>query len=191
MEGVRRLFVVAASLSVVCLAVEVEVGSYGAAWAGRVGPAGGAVLGSKGGGKGGAVGGTFGPQHKYLGVHPDQLERYAAVSGGRFLVCDGGRQVPPTQVNDNYCDCEDGADEPATAACSAGTALFWCGGGENVSIPTSFVGDGVCDCCGGWCSPYYTARKVFQLRHQRPRRYHASTSAAAGAAAAAGTLVPL
>ena len=72
--------------------------------------------------------------------------------------CDGGAIVDGScwRFGDEGESCGDVCtvhgtlvDEPATAACSAGAALFWCGGGENVSIPTSFVGDGVCDCCDG------------------------------------------
>lgn len=57
--------------------------------------------------------------------------------------------LPVDKVNDNYCDCEDGSDEPTTAACSMVEApKFACHNGDQ-RISAGFVGDGVCDCCDG------------------------------------------
>jgi protein kinase C substrate 80K-H len=66
------------------------------------------------------------------------------------LACDGGyTAVPSSYINDDYCDCADGADEPRTSACSGFTTtqLFACA--DDRRIPASRVGDGVCDCCDG------------------------------------------
>jgi len=73
-------------------------------------------------------------------------------TGLRFT-CDGGsRELSVAAVNDDYCDCDDGSDEPGTAACSgrAGTTFF-CANEQSVgrSIPASQVNDGICDCCDG------------------------------------------
>ena len=57
------------------------------------------------------------------------------------------------EVNDDYCDCLDGSDEPRTAACSRVTTKtqFYCEnkGHQGRFVPLSRVQDGICDCCDG------------------------------------------
>ncbi|CAR23476.1 Gtb1p [Lachancea thermotolerans CBS 6340] len=53
-----------------------------------------------------------------------------------------------TQINDDFCDCPDGSDEPGTSACGA-LSRYYC---ENKGFAPKFVAgfkvnDGVCDCC--------------------------------------------
>uniref|UniRef100_A0A224XAH6 Glucosidase 2 subunit beta n=1 Tax=Panstrongylus lignarius TaxID=156445 RepID=A0A224XAH6_9HEMI len=64
-----------------------------------------------------------------------------------FTCFDGTLRLPFVFVNDDYCDCQDGSDEPGTSACPNGR--FYC---QNVGyipheLPSSRVNDGVCDCC--------------------------------------------
>lgn len=66
--------------------------------------------------------------------------------------CDDSFDLIESQINDNYCDCKDGSDEPGTSACSDSFgSRFICENKahKSVSIPSSRVGDGVCDCCDG------------------------------------------
>eukprot|EP01129_Flabellula_baltica_P013872 TRINITY_DN652_c0_g2_i1.p1 TRINITY_DN652_c0_g2~~TRINITY_DN652_c0_g2_i1.p1 ORF type:complete len:366 (+),score=55.05 TRINITY_DN652_c0_g2_i1:410-1507(+) len=89
---------------------------------------------------------TFVLSHKHdHGINPSQLFLYQ----GDHFVCDGGVLISIESVNDDYCDCQDGSDEPGTSACKEG--VFYCRneGFYPESIYASLVNDGVCDCCDG------------------------------------------
>ncbi|GMR63029.1 hypothetical protein PMAYCL1PPCAC_33224, partial [Pristionchus mayeri] len=81
------------------------------------------------------------------GVLPSKSAFYARAK--EFQCLDGSARIPYEQVNDDYCDCPDGSDEPGTSACPNGH--FYC---ENrLHTPqlliSSRVNDGICDCCDG------------------------------------------
>ena len=83
------------------------------------------------------------------GVNPELSPFYSTLSSGKFHCLDGSATIPSDQVNDDYCDCEDGSDEPGTSACS--NASFFCPnvGHAAKSVVSSRVNDGICDCCDG------------------------------------------
>ncbi len=85
-------------------------------------------------------------------------------SGAKLFACIGSRQIIEiSRVNDDFCDCLDGSDEPGTSACSGiGQAEFLCHNNPSLIssdgalvpgaphwIPSSRVNDGLCDCCDG------------------------------------------
>ena len=83
------------------------------------------------------------------GVNPDLSPFYSTLSSGTFHCLDGSATIPSDQVNDDFCDCDDGSDEPGTSACP--NATFFCpnAGHAAKSVVSSRVNDGICDCCDG------------------------------------------
>ena len=85
--------------------------------------------------------------HELRGVHPDKKSSY---NPRRDFTClDGSATFPFELVNDDYCDCADGSDEPGTSACPNGR--FHCPnkGHKPQDVLSSRVNDGICDCCDG------------------------------------------
>eukprot|EP00955_Chlamydomonas_euryale_P108865 365886-Chlamydomonas_euryale.AAC.1 len=61
---------------------------------------------------------SSGARHNVRGVQPDLAHRYAPGDDGRGFGClDGSGVVDFARVNDNYCDCADGSDEPGVCMC--------------------------------------------------------------------------
>ena len=52
-----------------------------------------------------------------LGVAPSNLSSYKPNLMGLFACLSGELSISWTSVNDDYCDCPDGSDEPGTGAC--------------------------------------------------------------------------
>ncbi|XP_010245478.1 PREDICTED: glucosidase 2 subunit beta-like isoform X2 [Nelumbo nucifera] len=81
-----------------------------------------------------------------LGIAPED-EKYFK---GEIIKCkDGSKKFTKAQMNDDFCDCPDGTDEPGTSACPGGK--FYCQNAGYVpsSLFSSRVNDGICDCCDG------------------------------------------
>lgn len=104
------------------------------------------------------------------GVHPSLFSQYKP-KGTNWTCLDGNKTIPWSAVNDDYCDCIDGSDEPGTffsavvfakvlqaflgtSACSGNT--FYCANDGHIgaSIPSSRVSDGLCgQFFALWCYP--------------------------------------
>ncbi|KAJ8427543.1 hypothetical protein Cgig2_019962 [Carnegiea gigantea] len=83
-----------------------------------------------------------------LGVSPEDEKYYSTSS--EFIKCkDGSKKFHRSQLNDDFCDCPDGSDEPGTSACPNGS--FYCknAGHMPLILFSSRVNDGICDCCDG------------------------------------------
>lgn len=82
----------------------------------------------------------------------------------------GSVHIPLSQINDNYCDCKHGEDEPGTSACNLGQ--FWCIniGSKGRYIHHSWVDDGHCDCCDGSDEPSGICPNICQQEGQEARK---------------------
>jgi hypothetical protein len=118
------------------------------------------------------------------GVSPDkQLHYYQESTRKQFKCLNSAKTIPFDAVNDGYCDCQDGSDEPGTDACMKGR--FYCPFSSK-DISTGFVNDRICDCCDGsdeWatdvkCKPFCADEKreeELKLRQEREEKALASS----------------
>ncbi|KAG7662259.1 uncharacterized protein J8A68_004269 [[Candida] subhashii] len=95
------------------------------------------------------------------GVSPDKQHLYQPIeiNGKQYWQClnDSSIKLTYDQINDDYCDCPDGSDEPGTNACpysSESPKLFYCENKGHIPgyIENYKLNDGVCDydiCCDG------------------------------------------
>ncbi|KAG0600450.1 hypothetical protein M758_11G035200 [Ceratodon purpureus] len=84
--------------------------------------------------------------NKVRGIDPKDL---AYFQGDSIWCKDGSKSFPRERLNDNFCDCPDGTDEPGTSACPA--SKYYCrnSGSAPKLVFASRVNDGICDCCDG------------------------------------------
>lgn len=85
---------------------------------------------------------------KTHGVPPTLAASYVpttkSASQHTWTCLDGSKVISWSAVNDDYCDCPDGSDEPGTGACP--DTKFYCRNEGHIGafIPSSRVGDGLC-----------------------------------------------
>lgn len=88
------------------------------------------------------------------GVFYSYMPKYRPDENNRFKCLNSEQWIAFELVNDDYCDCYDGTDEPSTNACVNGT--FYCDTQQYRRKPllihkvsSTKVNDGICDCCDG------------------------------------------
>nr|XP_022905260.1 glucosidase 2 subunit beta [Onthophagus taurus] len=87
-----------------------------------------------------------------MGIDPKLQHFYEKNDDVIFQCIKSGELISYDKINDDYCDCSDGSDEPGTNAC--GNGEFYClfrgkYGKYPRKIPSDKVNDRVCDCCDG------------------------------------------
>lgn len=93
----------------------------------------------------------------FSGIDPQKAQLYVS-KNDKFTCFDGKKSIKYSQLNDDFCDCADGSDEPGTSACTNGR--FYCinAGFKPFIIPSARVNDGVCDCCDA-SDEYFSSAK--------------------------------
>ncbi|KZV20540.1 glucosidase 2 subunit beta [Dorcoceras hygrometricum] len=90
------------------------------------------------------------PKDSMLGVAPEDENYYKGLSSRGTIKCkDGSMNFNKSQLNDDFCDCADGSDEPGTSACPNGKFFCKNTGHTPLLLYSSRVNDGICDCCDG------------------------------------------
>lgn len=116
-------------------------------------------------------------QQHVLGVLSEHEHLYNV---REFSCFDGSNSIARDMINDDYCDCSDGSDEPGTEACSdSSRGRFYCTYQFSERTPYSIlsnrVNDGTCDCCDGsdeWKDFRLPIRAVLSVKEQhRLTRY--------------------
>ncbi|KAJ0177605.1 hypothetical protein K1T71_006478 [Dendrolimus kikuchii] len=111
------------------------------------------------------------------GVFYAHMPKYRPDDNNEFKCLKTGEKIAFELLNDDYCDCDDGTDEPSTNACVNGT--FYCDTQYHSKpillhqIQSSKVNDGICDCCDG--SDEFTHepnKKLLSQSNDRHYRYY-------------------
>lgn len=103
---------------------------------------------------------VYSDEHKYIneyglirGVLFSHIIFYRTGKDDFFKCLKSEQIIPYNQLNDDYCDCEDGSDEPSTGACP--NSIYYCDfqyfkkTAQINMVPSGKVNDGICDCCDG------------------------------------------
>ncbi|XP_041968060.1 glucosidase 2 subunit beta [Aricia agestis] len=111
------------------------------------------------------------------GVFYTHVKYYRPNSNYEFKCISSKHHIPFDLVNDDFCDCEDGTDEPSTSACPSG--VFYCDTQLKkkhsiFSIPSSKVNDGICDCCDGSDEWLHEKKQLLSQSTKQHFRYFVS-----------------